>query len=120
MAWRKQIEVFPAPLRRFREEDWPPVPGECLISYSCRGAGYGAECQPRDGIPCGQPCYDLLAREHPDRPDILAAAKRADAYARFHAARLSWIGGGDGDLDELISGWNEADAIRYAPFRNSA
>ena len=40
MAWRKAADPFPAPLQRFREADWPPVPGECLGHYSCRGEGY--------------------------------------------------------------------------------
>jgi hypothetical protein len=30
MAWRKAADPFPAPLREFREEDWPPVSGEHL------------------------------------------------------------------------------------------
>lgn len=34
MAWRKHAEIFPAPLREFREPEWPPVPGECLGAYT--------------------------------------------------------------------------------------
>jgi len=118
VAWRKQVERFPPRLREFREEDWPPVEGECLESYTCRALGYEMACVPAPGVPCGQVHYDRLAAEYPDRPELLAAAKRADAYTRFEAARLEWIGeDGDGYLDELIESWNGADAIRYAPFR---
>ena len=118
MAWRRAADPFPAPLREFREADWPPVPGECLGHYSCRGSGYEGGCVPRPGEPCGQACYELLAREYPDRPEVLAAAKRADACVRFRAARLSWLGEDHpGYVEEMIEGWGAEREIRYAPFR---
>jgi hypothetical protein len=118
MAWRKQgPDPVPAPLRRFREEDWPPVPGECLEHYSCRANGYEQDCAPRPGEPCGQACYEHLAAEFPGRPEVLAAARRADAYTRFSLARQAWLGeGSDGYLEEVFDA--TADEIRYAPFRN--
>ena len=85
-------DLFPAPLREFREEDWPPVEGECLGRYACRGRGYEEDCTPRPGESCGQRCYEMLARDYPDRPAMLASRKRADAHTRFHRARLSWLG----------------------------
>jgi len=115
----KPEDKFPAPLREFREADWPPVPGECLESYACRANGYEEPCAPRPGDPCGQACYRRLAASHPDRPEVLAAARLADAYKRFHLARLAWLtGDSDGWLDEFIEGSQASDAIRYAPFRS--
>jgi hypothetical protein len=121
MAWRKErADVFPVPLRVFREQDWPPVPGECLEHYACRADGYENDCAPLPGVPCGQACYELLARDYPDRPEVLAAAKRADAYTRYHRARLNWLGeDADGYVDEMIAGWNTDSEIRYAPFAKS-
>jgi hypothetical protein len=119
MAWRKQHERFPAPLRQFIEAEWPPVDGECLGGYSCRANGYGQDCAPMPGAPCGQACYDHLAGKYPDRPEILAAAKKSDAYERYHRARLNWIGDdGDGWLTEFIDGHRVHNKIRYAPFRD--
>ena len=120
MAWRKAgADPFPAPLRCFREEDWPPVEGECLGHYACRGEGYGADCVPRAGEFCGQVCYGVLARDYLDRPEVLAAAKRADAFTRYHQARLSWLGEDHpGYADEFIDGDRHGE-IRYAPFRES-
>jgi hypothetical protein len=89
---RVQREVFPAPLREFREEDWPPVEGECLGHYTCRGRGYEEDCTPREGESCGQRCYESLARDYADRPGLLPARKRQDAYTRFRNARLGWLG----------------------------
>jgi hypothetical protein len=122
MAWRKPgPDPFPAPLRGFREQDWPPVEGECLGHYACRGEGYERPCVPRPGEACGQRCYELLAAEHGGRPEVLAAARRADAYERFHRARLSWLGEGTGGYaGEMIEGWQAGDRIRYAPFRGEA
>jgi len=119
MAWRKHENPFPAPLREFREEDWPPVEGECLGHYSCRGLGYEVACVPRAGEACGQRCYEQLAADYKDRPEVLAAAKASDAYERFHQARMSWLGeDSDGYLDEFIAGFKAYDRIRYAPFRS--
>ena len=118
MAWRKAgPDPFPAPLRVFREEDWPPVEGECLGHYPCRSQGYAVDCRPEPGDPCGQACYVMLARDYPDRPDVLAAAKRADAFTRYHQARLAWLGEDHPDwIDEFFDGDRHGD-IRYAPFR---
>jgi hypothetical protein len=121
MAWRKvRPDAFPAPLREFRESEWPPVEGECLEHYSCRANGYESDCAPQPGVPCGQAHYEYLEQqEAPGRPDVLAAARRADAFTRFSAARLAWLGEeGDGYIDELIAGWNGDSEIRYAPFRD--
>lgn len=72
---------------------------------------------PRPGEFCGQACYELLARECPDRPEVLAAAKRADAFTRYHQARLNWLGEDHpGWLGEFFDG-DCHDEIRYAPLR---
>jgi hypothetical protein len=84
--------VFPGPLREFVESEWPPVEGECLGRFACRGEGYGTDCVPRPGEFCGQAHYELLARECPGEPWRLAAARRADARERWRSARLSWLG----------------------------
>lgn len=121
MAWRKHAETLPARLREFREADWPPVPGECLGHYACRGEGYDRDCVPRPGEQCWQACYDRLAADYAPRPEVLAAAKRADAYTRFSQARLDWFGEfSDGWLTEFLDGMGIDDAIRYAPFRDRA
>jgi hypothetical protein len=92
VAWRKAADPFPAPLRCFREADWPPVPGECLGHYTCRRNGYGGDCGPRPGEPCGQACYAMLAREYPGPP---RGAGRCEAGGCVHplppgAAVLAW------------------------------
>ena len=93
MAWRKGTEEkFPPRLRSFREADWPQVPGECLERYSCHGEGYDGPCAPRPGESCGQLHLEALARDHPDRPEMLANARRAHAFARYHQARLAFLG----------------------------
>lgn len=119
----KAADLFPAPLREFREADWPPVEGECLRHYGCRGNGYSdaegrnVPCVPRPGEPCGQLCYERLALECADRPEVLAAAKAADAYTRYHEARLNWLGEDHpGWIDEWLDNDRHAE-IRYAPFR---
>lgn len=121
MAWRKAArDQVPGPLRQFREADWPPVPGECLGHYGCRSDGYAGACAPRPGEQCGGACYARLASEHPGRPDILAAARTADAFTRYHQARLSWLGEDHPDyVDELFDG-DRHDEIRYAPLRDTA
>jgi hypothetical protein len=59
----------------------------------------------------------MLARDCPDRPEVVAAARRSDAWQRFHAARLGWLDeDSDGWLTEFIEGVQEFDRIRYAPF----
>jgi hypothetical protein len=119
MAWRKTArDLFPAPLRQFREADWPPVEGECLEHYSgCHADGYEAACVPPPGQSCGQACYEMLARDYPGQPEVLAAAKRADAFTRYHQARLSWLGEDHPDyLEEFFDGDRHGE-IRYAPFR---
>jgi hypothetical protein len=115
----KPEDKFPAPLRQFHEGDWPPVEGECLGVYTCRANGYGEPCAPRPGELCGQRCYGQLAADYPDRPEVLAANKTADAYQRFHQARLSWLGkDSDAYVDEFLEGFRAGDQIRYARFRN--
>jgi len=114
---RREDERFPGPLREFVEQEWPPVPGECLGIFSCHGEGYDNDCVPRPGEQCGDRYYAMLARDCPDRPDVIAAAKRADAYIRWKEARLNWLGKDHPDwLEEFIVS-NQAEAIRYAPFR---
>jgi len=116
VAWRKAADPFPAPLRVFREELWPPVPGEHLGHYWC--CGPSPDPVPEPGEVCGDRCYAMLACKYPDRPEVVAAAKASDAYTRFHGARLSWLAEDIGGyLDEMIAGWREHDRIRYAPFR---
>jgi hypothetical protein len=88
----RQQDVFPTPLQKFIESEWPPVEAECLTHYACRGRGYTEDCVPRPGEFCGQLCYESLARDYPDRPELLARAKLADAFERFHQARLNWLG----------------------------
>jgi hypothetical protein len=118
VAWRKAADPFPVSLREFHEQDWPQVEGECLGHYACHGLGYELDCVPRGGEFCGQRCYEMLARDYPARPEVLAAAKRADAYERFHQARMAWLGEDHpGYLDEVIGGWQGYEKIRYAPFR---
>ena len=117
---RKRGDLFPDGLREFREAEWPLADGECLGHYACRALGYELACVPRPGEFCGQRCYEMLARDYPDRPEVLAAAKRGDAYERFHQARLEWLGEDHpGWLDEFINGFQAGDGIRYAPFRDS-
>jgi hypothetical protein len=119
VAWRKQSDPFPAPLRAFRESEWPPADGECLGHYACRADGYAADCAPRPGESCGQACYESLAREYPERPEVLAAARSADAFTRFHQARLNWLGEDSPEwITEFFDG-DRHDQIRYAPFRGT-
>jgi hypothetical protein len=59
----------------------------------------------------------MLARDCPGRPDVIAAAKRADAYMRWKEARLNWLGKDHPSwLEEFVD--SLADEIRYAPFRS--
>jgi hypothetical protein len=122
VAWRKPAkDPFPGPLREFREEDWPPAEGECLGHYGGCDRWYGGAtgCAPPGG-PCGQPCYEKLAAGYPDRPEVLAAVLAADAFTRYHRARLNWLGEDHpGYVDEFIEGCRRDDEIRYAPFRES-
>ena len=104
MAWRKATrDQFPAPLRLFRERDWPAVPGEHLGHYWC--CAPDPQPAPEPGETCGARCYASLA------------AKSADAFTRYHQARLSWLGEDHPDyVDELFDG-DRHDEIRYAPLR---
>jgi len=86
VARHRAQDLFPAPLREFVEAEWPPVEGECLGIYACRGEGYGAPCVSLDG-PCGHRCYAMLAD-----PWQVAQARRRDALVRYRAARLAWLG----------------------------
>jgi hypothetical protein len=82
MAWRKPRDPFPAPLQQFIESEWPPIPGECLGRYACNhGSGYTEDCAPRPGEFCGQLHYEMLARDFPGRPDLLAPG---EARRRVH------------------------------------
>jgi len=111
---RARASEFPAPLREFREEDWPPVPDECLEHYACRGEGYEAECVPRAGEYCGQLCYEALARDYPGEPELLARFKAADAYTRYRMARLSWLGEDHPEhFAEWLAGLGPEHEIRY-------
>jgi hypothetical protein len=116
VAWRKRTDRFPAPLREFREEDWPRVPGECLGHYTCRSPLEGGDCAPPPGSYCGQACYEMLARDH--GTEALANAKRADAFTRYHQARLAWLGEYSPEwITEFYEG-DEHHAIRYAHIRD--
>lgn len=113
---RREDERFPGPLREFIEDEWPPVPGECLGIFSCHGNGYRSECVPRPGEECGGAYRAGLARDYAHRPEVLAAALRADACIRWKAARLNWLGKDHpGWLEEFIE--DSQAQIRYAPFR---
>ena len=116
MAWRKERpDVFPAPLRCFREEDWPAVPGEHLGHYWC--CAPDPHPAPEPGEACGDRCYGMLARDYPGRPEVAAAARRADAFTRYHRARLAWLGEDHPDyVEELFEGDRHSE-IRYAPLR---
>ena len=118
MAWRKREESpFPAPLREFVPSEWPQLEGECLGHYACHGEGYGADCVPRPGEYCGQLCYEHLAAEYPDRPEMLARALAADRYTRFHRARLAWVKDDDELwMQEFLS--SREHEIRYGKRRN--
>ena len=113
--WRDRGGLFPAPLEHFREEDWPPVVGECLEIYACRAAGYGQDCAAEDA-PCGWRTYAAFERDYP--PDRAAELTRryreADAYQRFTQARLAWIGE-DHDLylQVYLDGCGVAAGIRH-------
>lgn len=115
--WKRKPDLFPAPLREFVESEWPPVEGECLGHYSCRGVGYWGACVPREGEPCGTRCYESLAADYPDQPEILVRAKASDAYKRFHQARLSWVKDDDcAWMDEFCT--SRFHEIRYGKRRN--
>lgn len=115
MAWRKVADPFPAPLREFREQDWPPASGEHLGHYWC--CGPAPDPAPEPGKACGDRGYAMLAAEYPDRPEVVAAARRADAFTRFHQARLTWLGEDHpGWIGEFFDG-DRHHEIRYAPFR---
>jgi hypothetical protein len=112
VAWRKAQERFPAPLRQFTESGWPRVPGEHLGHYWC--CGPRPEPAPEPGEECGDRCYAMLTADYPDQPEMLAAAKRADAFTRYHTARLAWLGEDHPDfITELFDG-DRHHEIRYA------
>jgi hypothetical protein len=110
--WKHEPDLFPAPLREFVESEWPPVEGECLTHYGCHGQGYGMDCVPREGEPCGQRHYESLTRDYPDRPELLERALAADRYTRFHQARLAWVEGDEvAWMEEFLS--SRYHEIRY-------
>ncbi len=109
----RAADLWPPHLREFREQDWPPQEGECLGHYTCHQLGYGVPCISLDG-PCGWKNYEMLARDYPDQPDMLARAKRADAWTRFHQARLAFLGEDHPRwLTEWIEGFGTYEQIRY-------
>lgn len=117
MARWKREDPFPGPLAEFAESEWPHVEGECLGIFTCHGQGYGTDCVPRPGEECADAHYAMLARDYPDRADVVAAARRSDAYIRWKQARLNWLGEDHpGWLEEFIAD-NRASEIRSAPFR---
>ena len=74
---------------------------------------------PEPGEACGDRCYAMLAAGYPDRPEVLAAVRRADAFTRYHQARLAWLGEDHpGWLGEFLDG-DRHNEIRYAPFQGS-
>jgi hypothetical protein len=112
----RRSDLFPVPLREFAESEWPPVEGECLGHYACRGQGYEVDCVPRDGEYCGQLHYEMLARDYPGRPEMLARARAGDAYERFHQARLNWLGDGHPLwFEEFLNGCGVRHRICYGP-----
>jgi hypothetical protein len=119
MAWRKRQELFPAPLREFVESEWPPVAGECLGGYACRSRGYIEDCRPREFEVCGERAYQHLRDDYPpDQAELMIAAwRRADACYRFHRARLSWIGDGDGWLTEFQEAHRHEHELRFSYVR---
>ncbi len=84
--------MFPAPLREFREAEWPAVEGECLGIYACRANGYGSDCAPRPGEPCGWRFYAGRGED-----GVARRQRQADALIRFRQARLSWLAGAVGE-----------------------
>ena len=117
MAWRKTADPFPGPLREFREEDWPPVDGECLSHYSCRDRGYGEECVSIGG-PCGWRSYAMIITDFPGDVAMLARWRRADAYTRWRKARLGWLASSIGEddpryVEEWVAGMDDGHEIRY-------
>jgi hypothetical protein len=101
MAWRKRAEMFPAPLREFREADWPPADGECLGIYTCRGLGYESECVSLDG-PCG---WRFYADRGDD--DVTRRQRQTEALIRFRQARMNWLARAVGEdhplwMDEFV------------------
>jgi hypothetical protein len=117
VARRRRQELYPAPLREFHEEDWPPVAGECLGGYACRAWGYIEDCRPREHEVCGERSYQHLRDTYPpDRAEVMVAAwRRADAAYRFHRARLSWLGDDHpGSLDEFLEAHHHEHELRYS------
>ena len=52
--------------------------------------------------------------------EALASAKRADAFTRYHQARVNWLGPDTPEgIEEFYEGGAEGDAIRYARVRGS-
>ena len=112
MAWRRYEDPFPAPLREFVESEWPRLPAECLGSFGCHGQGYEVDCQPRAGEYCGERSYEMIERDHPGDASMLARWLRADAYKRWHQARLGWVKDDpDAWMDEFCS--SQEHRIRY-------
>lgn len=85
--WLDRGARAPARLMRFDPAQWPPVPGECLGRFACRGEGYGAPCVPVPGEECGDRFY---FRHVP--PERAEAERRTDAVYRWRQARLAWLG----------------------------
>jgi hypothetical protein len=110
----RRRDPFPPELCEFREEEWPPAPGECLGIYACRDAGYALDCVSLEGE-CGWRTYARLAVED---PEAIPRWKRADAFERFKAARLAWLGEDHPlYLDEFLDGFHKFEGIRYGKYR---
>jgi hypothetical protein len=92
MARHKRQEVFPGRCassmrrtgRRSRASAW--------ITTRAAARATGRTARRGRGNPARSGHYEALARDDPGRPELLAARRRQDAYARFRKARLSWLG----------------------------
>jgi len=85
--WLSRGERAPARLLRFDPAQWPPVAGECLGRFACRGEGYSTACVPVAGEECGDRFY--FRHVAPGRAE---AERRKDAAYRWRRARLAWLG----------------------------
>jgi hypothetical protein len=87
---RAKHDPWPPHLATWREEDWPPVPGECLLIRACQANGYEAPCAPPPGRECGTGPDDF-----PDRPGLAAWHRRLESQVRWAHARVEWAKAND-------------------------